>query len=1250
MAFYYFTIESIKQIDPEAIPDEFIEYFDGLSDEMKLEIKDCHPDLYDKMIQTSDSSELDFDLFEDSDLSIDEQRIIDKWESINIKDWHKYSLYSDVLVCKVIPDGVRRCAIHRKNLIEKCINYRNGIAVYGHKGYLCPDCMTLYVEESKIDRIIKDLDERNHEMWIQPLDDTLREWDEYVEPIELKEDLTIYIPDNWADADMRCPEDNGKLVSDIYKKIYGSRNVRFSACKCEKCKKIIMRNSLAQQLSLDCGRIGVPEPDFEVIRPPVKKIQKKSTKVKPHYFVQNGEKTVYNFDNNEWEVLPESTNFVVSYSRVCNFEDHYSDDQLVLIYVDSKMGGKIPYLVLVGYCYDCKKFYIAKEDYEILYSAGRSNITIYDDTGSDYYIQSGSVFEDERQYLKKVETSIKSRVSTIENSENYTGKYAVGDYDDGQLRFNKIFSEDSRKEKNEMLSHLRNPYGYKVELIDGNETIVFYLGASEFDVGHEHICSYNTSLGRELVNYRNIEINLNGKKLPVKRRRKFDIFDAVLYGFMEQSDEDAIFREGLTDPYLVKVLNTRKKQHQLVDIMFSIQENQNAIIDVPLEENIIVQGCAGSGKTVVMLQRLSALKYGNPDFDFENVVVLTPNDRFNTHISGLASSLQLGYVERVSVEKYYEGLLLKYSPDFKLKYSISDEINVDQTFVDYIYSDDFLKIFWETYDNVLDDLNTLYDETEYYSKRILDNRLIDDCYKGKNNKILIMLSLIKGINDKINYEIINERVNDRSELYTLYFSRNEDDYQESDEYKKFNRFLGDIEGYTIKSVFNNIYESARQIADNNLYKIYGKNYLGRDKGTHRYNLYLQLLFAQKFYNYNSGTNTLICIDEGQDISVNEYKLIRSINDKNPIFNIFGDKNQLIKVNRGIDNWKKIEKYVEKPRIFELNENFRNTNQITEFCNKNFNMNVFQTGVDGHKVNEIIRTKFEENLSRLAISDERVAILLPRFSGIKKDSYVDLDQLPASFHEIIGDQIGNGRICVAFVDEVKGIEFDKVYVVSNGLTDNEKYIAYTRALSELTIIYDEDLEERIKENEEKIIREQEKNKKSSTEGSSLITKDESTKSNNVKFGKVKSNIAKVIEYENSNIAYTFICKRCKNKVEMTQKEVEVYSSQGKKLPQYCGECIKKLKEEIEVGKCWYCGKSIKMMRFKYEKNKKQLGLLCCCDDCIPRLKKERENNIFKKKECCICKKMFTITYQDKKFYEEKGWKLPNRCPNCRKKRK
>lgn len=42
--------------------------------------------------------------------------------------------------------------------------------------------------------------------------------------------------------------------------------------------------------------------------------------------------------------------------------------------------------------------------------------------------------------------------------------------------------------------------------------------------------------------------------------------------------------------------------------------------------------------------------------------------------------------------------------------------------------------------------------------------------------------------------------------------------------------------------------------------------------------------------------------------------------------------------------------------------------------------------------------------------------------------------------------------------MKGIEFDKVFVVANKMTKTEKYIAYTRALSELIVVVDEEIVE------------------------------------------------------------------------------------------------------------------------------------------------------------------------------------------------
>ncbi len=1250
MAFYYYTSDKIQEIDPEAIPDSFIDYYQDLSDDMRLEIAKYHPDLYAKIEKKSkDPEETDFDLFDDSNLSLEEQRIIDKWESISIRAWHQDAVTVEVLVCKILPDSIHRCKIHKRDLIKKQIRYvdMRG-SVYGHYGYLCPDCMDLYVEESKIGGIIDNLDKRGIKMWIQPLEDTLQEWEEYVDPIEITDETVIYIPEKWADVDMVCPSDGGKLTEDAYKKVYKDREVRFDACQCEKCKKLMMRNSLAQQLDLNCGKIGVPEIEFSKIKPEVKKNIVYRAAYKPDYFIQNGIKTEYDYDERGWEELPESVIFVVSYSRVCTFEDHDTDDALVLVNVQEKKGGSKKYLVLVGYCKDCGKYYIAQEDYAIIYGAGRPAVTVYDDTNSNYYIQSGSVFDDEKMHLNELECKFDARINEIKADSRYVSQYAVtsGYYDDGGLTYKKEKSRELQEEIDEITEFIPKPYGYRVDLTFASETKNYYLGAVDIEIDGERVFSFNSPEGRGMVNYRTIELMVDGAKHSVKRRRQFDIDNATLFGYMEQSDEDAIFREGLTDPYLVKVLNIRKQQHQLVDIMFTIQENQNSIVDMPLSEEIIVQGCAGSGKTVVLLQRLSALKYGNESFDFDRVMILTPNDNFNVHIKGLASSLQLRYVDRFSVEDYYISLLLKYDASFKLKYAISDEMNVNQTYVDYMYSDEFLEVFQETFDSTLYSLKKLYEEVLSYIPIVLketeqnpdwDNYIIDmidkiavyntvferHIYKSSDKKTL------EGGNEKYDVLLSDDLTNEDREIIRV--------------------FLKKIDGYTVKSIYNAVYESASNKADDILYRRTGKHYLGSARGTHRYDLYLQLHFAVELYRKTVGNNNLICIDEGQDLSVNEYRLIKKINGEKLIFNIYGDTNQLLKPGRGIHDWDVLKTVIENPHHFSLNENFRNTNQITQFCNDTFKMNILQTGVDGHKVNEIIRNKLESMLAELSIEDDRVVILLPR--QVKKKEYIDLERLPMALREKIGDQIGNGRICVSYVDEIKGIEFDKVYVVPNGMTTNEKYIAYTRALSELTIVFDEELEEKIREHEEEKQKAAEKVVKKALEPEDL--KRDMAKKTNVKFGKVKTSKGKALEYVDSEIVYSCSCKRCGKKIELTIKEVRKLEEKNYDLPKTCKECKSALAEEITVGQCGGCGKKFVMTRSKFEHLKAQNSLPKYCVDCTQKIyvkKAEKSHKIFKTCKCIVCGKKFDITYGEKEHIEENGWKLPTRCSKCRKKKR
>ncbi len=159
----------------------------------------------------------------------------------------------------------------------------------------------------------------------------------------------------------------------------------------------------------------------------------------------------------------------------------------------------------------------------------------------------------------------------------------------------------------------------------------------------------------------------------------------------------------------------------------------------------------------------------------------------------------------------------------------------------------------------------------------------------------------------------------------------------------------------------------------------------------------------------------------------------------------------MKPGRGISDWTELKKKYRCSK-YELNENYRNTNQITRFCNETFDMHVSQTGVDGPRVREVPRSQLEAEFSEIKLNDERIAVLLPR--KIRKQDYIDLLKKTLKDSSFNGIAIGSGNISVKYVEEVKGIEFDRVYVNPQHMIDNEKYIAYTRALTELILIVDE----------------------------------------------------------------------------------------------------------------------------------------------------------------------------------------------------
>ena len=164
----------------------------------------------------------------------------------------------------------------------------------------------------------------------------------------------------------------------------------------------------------------------------------------------------------------------------------------------------------------------------------------------------------------------------------------------------------------------------------------------------------------------------------------------------------------------------------------------------------------------------------------------------------------------------------------------------------------------------------------------------------------------------------------------------------------------------------------------------------------------------------------------------ELELIQKLNNK-PVMNLFGDINQVI-TSHGISDWNTVPGAME---VLYLDENFRNTNQIVDFCNGTLPFRMQKIGVDMEDVEQL--SSVDHALSKEALP--------------KNATYIVKDSQAADDLQIVLKGTGMTDYKIYTVKEVKGLEFKHVIVVDRDMTDNEKYISYTRALAKLTVIHD-----------------------------------------------------------------------------------------------------------------------------------------------------------------------------------------------------
>lgn len=150
----------------------------------------------------------------------------------------------------------------------------------------------------------------------------------------------------------------------------------------------------------------------------------------------------------------------------------------------------------------------------------------------------------------------------------------------------------------------------------------------------------------------NVTYEAQGGKVTgsLKLKRNYTVEEGNLLDFfdMDITTNDEVLQASLCN----------SADERLKDIVTTIQAEQNRIIRASLDQPLIVQGVAGSGKTTIALHRIAYLIYTyEKSFKPEQFLIITPNSLFLNYISEVLPELGVEQVEQTTFARFCLDLL-----------------------------------------------------------------------------------------------------------------------------------------------------------------------------------------------------------------------------------------------------------------------------------------------------------------------------------------------------------------------------------------------------------------------------------------------------------------------------------------------------------------------------------------------------------------------------------------------------------------
>ncbi|WP_159462038.1 HelD family protein [Salirhabdus sp. Marseille-P4669] len=116
----------------------------------------------------------------------------------------------------------------------------------------------------------------------------------------------------------------------------------------------------------------------------------------------------------------------------------------------------------------------------------------------------------------------------------------------------------------------------------------------------------------------------------------------------------------VTDDFLKDLIEKNETTGYLKEIIATIQKEQNIAIRKPLNQNLIIQGVAGSGKSSIALHRISYLLYNNKKLEPRDILILGPSKMFISSFKELLPNLNVTGINQSTFQDFALQHLQKY--------------------------------------------------------------------------------------------------------------------------------------------------------------------------------------------------------------------------------------------------------------------------------------------------------------------------------------------------------------------------------------------------------------------------------------------------------------------------------------------------------------------------------------------------------------------------------------------------------------